>query len=48
MKERFNIFNYYNKENLDFEIEDLYDANGAATGTAVTLTIPLDFKTREK
>lgn len=48
MKERINIFNYYNKENLDFEIEDLYDANGAATGTAVTLTIPLDFKTREK
>ena len=48
MKERINIFNYYNKENLDFEIEDLYDANGAATGTVVTLTIPLDFKTREK
>ena len=48
MKERINIFNYYNKENLGFEIEDLYDGDGKATGTAVTLTIPLDFKTREK
>lgn len=48
MKERINIFNYYNKENLNFEIEDLYDSDGKATGTAVTLTIPLDFKTREK
>ena len=48
MNERINIFNYYNKENLGFEIEDLYDGDGKATGTAVTLTIPLDFKTREK
>jgi len=48
MKERINIFNYYNKDHLNFEIEDKYDEQGKASGTVVTLTIPLDFRTREK
>jgi sensor histidine kinase YesM len=48
MKERINIFNYYNKNHLNFEIEDKYDDQGKASGTVVTLTIPLDFRTREK
>lgn len=48
MKERINIFNYYNKEHLDFQIEDKYDEQGKASGTVVTLIIPLDFRTREK
>jgi len=46
--ERINIFNYYNKNHLNFEIEDKYDEQGKASGTVVTLTIPLDFRTREK
>lgn len=48
MKEHINIFNYYNKEHLDFQIEDKYDEQGKASGTVVTLIIPLDFRTREK
>ena len=31
-----------------FNIEDLYDDKGKPSGTAVTLMIPLDFKSREK
>ena len=48
MKQRIDIFNYYNKHELSFSIEDLYDEKGEASGTAVSLMIPLDFKTREK
>lgn len=48
MKERINIFNYYNKYRLEFSIEDLKDDKGDAIGTSVTLKIPFDFKFREK
>ena len=48
MKERINIFNYYNKYRLEFSIEDLEDDKGDAIGTSVTLKIPFDFKFREK
>ena len=48
MKQRIDIFNYYNNYELSFNIEDLYDDKGKPSGTAVTLMIPLDFKSREK
>ena len=48
MKQRIDIFNYYNNYELSFKIEDLYDDKGKPSGTAVTLMIPLDFKSREK
>ena len=48
MKQRIDIFNYYNKYELSFSIEDLYDEKGNPAGTAVNLMIPLDFKSREK
>lgn len=48
MKERIDIFNYYNKRKLSFSIEDLYDEDGKATGTAVNLMVPLEFKSRTK
>lgn len=48
MKQRIDIFNYYNKHELSFSIEDLYDDKGESSGTAVSLMIPLDFKSREK
>lgn len=48
MKQRIDIFNYYNKHELSFSIEDLYDDKGEPSGTAVSLMIPLDFKSREK
>ena len=48
MKQRIDIFNYYNKLELSFSIEDLFDDKGEPSGTAVSLMIPLDFKSREK
>lgn len=48
MKQQIDIFNYYNKHELSFSIEDLYDDKGEPSGTAVSLMIPLDFKSREK
>lgn len=48
MKQRIDIFNYYNKHELSFSIEDLYDDKDEPSGTAVSLMIPLDFKSREK
>ena len=48
MKQRIDIFNYYNKHELSFSIEDLHDDKGEPSGTAVSLMIPLDFKSREK
>lgn len=48
MKQHIDTFNYYNKYELIFNIEDLYDDKGRPSGTAVTLMIPIDFKSREK
>jgi hypothetical protein len=48
MKQRIDIFNYYNKHELSFSIEALYDDKGEPSGNAVSLMIPLDFKSREK
>ncbi len=48
MKERIDIFNYYNKAQFSFHIIDLYDEHGVAKGTQVNLKIPTDFKTREQ
>lgn len=45
---RIDIFNYYINHELSFSIEDLYDDRGEPSGTAVSLMIPLDFKSREK
>jgi hypothetical protein len=46
MRDRIDIFNYYNQQKLAFSIEDLFDAAGAASGTKVTLEVPLELKTR--
>jgi hypothetical protein len=46
MQDRMDIFNYYNQQKLAFSIEDLFDAAGAASGTKVTLEVPLELKTR--
>ncbi len=48
MRDRINIFNYYNKNQLNFNIEDLYHKNGTAAGTRVTLNLPLNLKTRQQ
>ena len=48
MRDRIDIFNYYNKEKLGFAIEDLYHNDGLAAGTKVTLSLPLDLKTRHR
>jgi hypothetical protein len=45
---RIDIFNYYNKHDLSFSMEDLYDEKWEPRGTAGILIIPLDFKLREK
>jgi hypothetical protein len=46
MRDRIDIFNYYNQQKLAFSIEDLFDEAGAASGTKVTLLVPLELKTR--
>lgn len=46
MRERIDIFNYYNERKLEFLMEDLYHKDGTAAGTKVTLYVPLDLKTR--
>lgn len=46
MKDRINIFNFYNEKKLAFEIEDLMDEDGTPGGTKVTLYVPLELKTR--
>jgi hypothetical protein len=48
MRDRIDIFNYYNKDQLSFTIDDLYDKDGSAAGTKVTLSLPLDLKTRHR
>lgn len=48
MRDRINIFNYYNDHKLAFSIEDLYHEGGSPAGTKVILYVPLDFKTRHK
>ena len=46
MRDRINIFNYYNDRKLKFHIEDLYNDDGSAAGTRAILYVPLDLKTR--
>ena len=46
MRDRINIFNHYNEKKLRFLIEDLFQSNGNAAGTKVTLFVPLDLRTR--
>ena len=46
MRDRIDIFNYYNDRKLKFRIEDLYDDDGNAAGTRDILYVPLDLKTR--
>ena len=46
MKDRIDIFNFYNEKKLAFEIEDLMDEDGTPGGTKVTLYVPLELKTR--
>ncbi|MDA0779863.1 MAG: histidine kinase [Bacteroidetes bacterium] len=46
MRDRIDIFNYYNDKKLSFTIEDLYQDDGNAAGTKVTLLVPIDLKTR--
>ena len=46
MRDRIDIFNYYNQQKLAFSIEDLFDEAGAASGTKATLLVPLELKTR--
>ena len=48
MRDRIDIFNYYNKRKLAFQIADLHHDDGTAAGTKVTLNVPVDFKTRHK
>ena len=48
MRDRIDIFNYYNKDQLSFTIDDLYDKDESAAGTKVTLSLPLDLKTRHR
>lgn len=46
MRDRINIFNYYNERKLAFEMKDLFDDDGNASGTKVILYVPLKLKTR--
>ena len=46
MRDRIDIFNYYNDRKLKFRIEDLYNDDGSAAGTRDILYVPLDLKTR--
>ncbi len=46
MRERIDIFNYYNKNKLSFEMIDLYNDDGTPSGTKAILYAPLDLKTR--
>ena len=46
MRDRIDIFNYYNDRKLAFEMEDLHHKDNSAAGTKVTLNVPLDLKTR--
>lgn len=46
MRDRIDIFNYYNNKKLKFVIEDLYHDSGESAGTKVSLFVPLDIKTR--
>ena len=46
MRDRIDIFNYYNEKKLKFNIEDLHHSDGTAAGTRVVLYVPLDLKTR--
>lgn len=48
MRDRINIFNYYNDRKLTFSIEDLYHEDGSPAGTKDILYVPLDLKTRHK
>lgn len=48
MRDRIDIFNYYNDRKLEFHIEDLYHEDSSAAGTKVTLYVPLQLKTRHK
>lgn len=48
MRDRIDIFNYYNKDQLNFDLEDLYHKDGTAAGTRVTLSLPLNLKTRQQ
>lgn len=46
MRDRIDIFNYYNKQKLSFEMIDLYNDDGTPSGTKAILYAPLDLKTR--
>ena len=46
MRDRIDIFNYYNKRKLFFEMIDLHNDDGTPSGTKVILHAPLDLKTR--
>lgn len=46
MRDRIDIFNYYNDRKLAFRIEDLYHDDGTAAGTRDILFVPLELKTR--
>ena len=46
MRDRIDIFNYYNDRKLKFRIEDLYNDDGSAAGTRDILYVPLNLKTR--
>lgn len=46
MRDRIDIFNYYNDRKLAFRIEDLYHDDGTAAGTKDILFVPLELKTR--
>ena len=46
MRDRIDIFNYYNERKLAFDIKDLYEDDGTPSGTSVTLYVPLEFRTR--
>lgn len=46
MRDRIDIFNYYNKRKLSFEIIDLYNDDGTPSGTKAILHAPLELKTR--
>ena len=44
MRDRIDIFNYYNKRKLFFEMIDLHNDDGTPSGTKVILHAPLDLK----
>ena len=48
MRDRIDIFNYYNEDQLNFDMEDLYHKDGTAAGTRVILSLPLNLKTRQQ